>query len=317
MEAPWIAFEGLGIKFEKVAKSFFIFGAEIHWYGVLIAFGLVLAMILALRKCKKYGFTQDDILNYMIVCSPVAIIFARLYYVVFEWEKFASRPIEILYVWNGGLAIYGAIIGIVISAFIASKVMKHDLIKLFDFALPYVLIGQSIGRWGNFVNQEAYGVETSLPWKMTGSDIFGGTVGVHPNFLYESLWCILLFAFIMVYRSKWRKNKGELTCLYFMGYGLERAFMENVRGEDSLLFMGQKVSLWLSVVLVLVFGGIFIYLRFFKKPVKNEVAEDDTEEQESEENLLAVSDEENAEIQTASEMQTDEVKNDDEVTDES
>ena len=237
-------------------------GVQIYWYGILIALGFMLAVIAAFRVCNRHGFSQDDILTYIICCTPVAIVCARLYFVAFKWSDYSSNLWLIFDVRSGGLAIYGAVIGIAISAFIMAKVKKQSLIELFDFALPYVLIGQAVGRWGNFVNQEAYGITTDLPWGMSGSGIVEGKV--HPNFLYESLWCIFVFVLIILYRNKFRKNKGEVMSLYFIGYGIGRAFIESIRGEDTLMFLGQRVSMWLSILLVVGFGAYFVHLRFMK-----------------------------------------------------
>jgi len=286
LTTPWIAFEGLDIRLEGISRGFELFGFTIHWYGVIIALGFSLALILGLRACKKYGFSQDDILAYVIVGAPTALIFARLYFVAFQWQYYSDDLMRIFNFRGGGLAIYGAVIGIGLVAFIMTKIKKQNVLDLLDLALPYVLLGQAIGRWGNFINQEAYGIETSLPWGMSGSDIgagiYRGNIAVHPNFLYESLWCFLMFALILVYRNKVKHKRGEIMCLYFVGYGVGRAVIESIRGGDTLLFLGQRVSMWLSILLVLGFGAYFVYLRFFKKykevnEVKDE-AEDTAEE---------------------------------------
>ena len=260
MKEPWIAFEGLGIVLEDVQKGFDI---TIHWYGVLIAIGFLLAVILGLRACKKFGLSQDDVLTYILIAIPAAVVGARLYFVAFKWEVYANNLKEIFNIRNGGLAIYGGIIAALLATAIATKVRKQSFLNLMDFAMPYVLIGQAIGRWGNFINQEAYGKVTTLPWGMTGSGIPEGSV--HPYFFYESMWCLVVFGLIMLYRSKWWKNTGELACLYFAGYGVGRSIFEYIRGDDALLIGNQRVSFWLSIALVLVFGGAFVYLRFIKK----------------------------------------------------
>lgn len=272
MQEPWIAFEGLGIVFENVQRGITIGeNFTIYWYGVLIAFGFLLAVILALRSCEKFGISQDDLLTYIIVAMPAAVVGARLYFVAFKWEEYADNLMSIFDIRSGGLAIYGGVIAAILAVAIATKVKKQSFWNLLDFAMPYVLIGQGIGRWGNFINQEAYGKETTLPWGMSGSAIEGT---VHPNFFYESIWCLLLFVFIMIYRKKLWKNTGELMCLYFAGYGMERTFMEYIRGEDALLIGNQRVSFWLSIALVVVFGVIFVYLRFLKKGPGHKIADD-------------------------------------------
>lgn len=272
MQEPWIAFEGLGLVFENVQRGITIGeNFTIYWYGVLIALGFLLAVILALRSCERFGISQDDLLTYIIVAMPAAIVGARLYFVAFKWEEYADNLWSIFDIRNGGLAIYGGVIAAILAVAIATKVKKQSFWNLLDFAMPYVLIGQGIGRWGNFINQEAYGKETTLPWGMSGSGIEGT---VHPNFFYESMWCLLLFVFIMIYRKKLWKNTGELMCLYFAGYGIERTFMEYIRGNDALLIGNQRVSFWVSIALVVVFGAIFVYLRFLKKGPGVKVADE-------------------------------------------
>lgn len=272
MQEPWIAFEGLGIVFENVQRGIKISeNFTIYWYGVLIAVGFLLAVLLALRSCEKFGISQDDLLTYIIVAMPAAVVGARAYFVAFKWEEYADNLWSVFDIRSGGMAIYGGVIAAIIAAAIVAKIKKHNFWNLLDLAMPYVLIGQGLGRWGNFINQEAYGKETTLPWGMTGSNIPGT---VHPNFLYESLWCLLLFAFIMLYRKKLWKNTGELMCLYFAGYGIERTFMEYIRGADALLIGNQRISFWVSIALVVVFGGLFIYLRFIKKGPGFKVADE-------------------------------------------
>lgn len=287
MKEPWIAFEGLGITLENVQRGITIPGGTIpflendftiYWYGVLIALGFLLAVVLGLRSCEKFGISQDDLLTYIIVATPVAAICARLYFVIFKWEDYAGNLAGILDIRNGGLAIYGGVIGIVVTVVVMTRVKKQNVWNLLDFAMPYVLIGQAIGRWGNFFNQEAYGRETNLPWGMSGSNIMSGTVKVHPDFFYESVWCLLVFAFIMFYRKKLWKNTGELMCLYFIGYGIGRTFIEYIRGDDALLIGNQRVSLWLSAIFVLAFGAVFVYLRFLKKGPAVKVCEEAVKE---------------------------------------
>lgn len=264
MKTPWIMFDGLGITLEGVERGFEIGGFSIYWYGILIAAGFLLAVLLGLRVCRQFGFTSDDILTYIIICAPAAIVCARIYFVIFHWETYMQDWTKVFHLRGGGLAIYGGVIGVLIAAFIATRIKKQSLIRLLDFAMPYVLIGQAIGRWGNFFNQEAYGVETTLPWGMSGSGIQNGTVTVHPNFFYEFLWCTLIFFLIVLYKRKARKNFGELMCLYFIGYGIGRAVIESIRGEDTLMWGSLRVSMWLSILFVVFFSACFLYLRFIK-----------------------------------------------------
>ena len=183
-----IAFPGLGLEFTINRVAFTVFGKEIYWYGIIICVGFILAALYLNFRVKKFGFTSDNLIDCMIICVPVGVVCARLYYVVFEWEYYSQHPAEIVAVWNGGIAIYGAVIGVLIALFAYSRFKKLSFAGLCDMAALGLLIGQCIGRWGNFINGEAHGGTTLLPWRMT---IDAGSP-VHPTFLYESLWLSLI-----------------------------------------------------------------------------------------------------------------------------
>ena len=261
----YIAFPNLGLKF-NVGRGIQITDSySIKWYGIIICLAFVLCVILGLRSCEKRGLKKDDLMDYILITVPSAIIGARLYFVIFyPGDTYKENPLKIFEIWNGGLAIYGGIIGAILAVFIVSRVKKHNAVFLFDFMLPYICLGQAIGRWGNFFNQEAYGGTTTLPWGMTGDLIsaeFGDSL-VHPTFLYESLWCFIAFAI--------------MTALYFVLYGAERAVIEGMR-TDSLMLGSVRVSQLLSAILCVagIFLLIFLQVRK-KKALAEEIVEDDS-----------------------------------------
>lgn len=245
---------------------------NIYWYGFLIALGILLAMIYGFRKMKSFGIDSDRATDAVIGGLVGAILGARLYYILFNSEMSISDFFDFR---QGGLAIYGGIIGALIVGGIIAKLRKLKLTALLDVVAPCFLIGQAVGRWGNFFNQEAFGTNTDLPWGMMSyktmnfiaeNDNLGGTLSVyapvHPCFLYESLWCILGFVLIHLY-MKHRKFDGELFLMYIGWYGLGRFFIESIR-TDSLYLANIKVSQLLaalcfvaSIVLIIVFRGIF------------------------------------------------------------
>lgn len=244
--------------------AFQIGSIEIKWYGVIISLAVVLCIILGLRSCEKHGLTKDDVLDYIIFAIPSAIVGARLYYVIFEWDRYKHNLLSIFDYTNGGLAVYGGVIAALLALFFVSRYKKHSFLNVAGFAMPYIILGQAIGRWGNFFNQEAFGCETTLPWGMTGNKIqaLGYTELVHPTFLYESLWCFAAFAVLMIYRKKWEKSDRECLYLYMILYGIERTVVEGLRTDS--LYIGNtdiRVSQVLSAVLVIAGIALFIYTK--------------------------------------------------------
>jgi phosphatidylglycerol:prolipoprotein diacylglycerol transferase len=261
-------FPGLGLNFEINNVAFKVFGLSAYWYGILIAFALLLAMILALRSCEKFGISQDTLLDGVLIAVPCAIVFSRLYYVVFSWDEYKDNLLKIFDTRSGGLAIYGAVIGAALGAFVYTRIKKISFLNIFDFAVPYIILGQAIGRWGNFINQEAYGAPTDLLWRMNGTYIDKyvkgegldpAVWGVHPTFLYESLWNFAVFAFLIIFRRK-KKLNGEVVSLYLILYGIGRAFIEGLR-TDSLMLGNIRFSQMLSIVFIIVLVPLFIYRR--------------------------------------------------------
>lgn len=291
MAKGWVEFPNLfgdkGLRIPIDDTAFKIGSFEVKWYGLIICLAVVLCIVLGLKSCNKHGLTQDDVLDYILFAIPSAMIGARFYYVIFQWENYAEEPIKALYVWEGGLAVYGGVIAALIALLCVAKYKKHSFIRVAGFAMPYIILGQAIGRWGNFFNQEAYGRYTTLPWGMTGSEIEGwvyeqaakgvegysvGTL-VHPTFLYESLWCFAAFAFMMIYRKKWEKHEGESLCLYMILYGLERTFVEGLRTDS--LYIGDtnvRVSQLLSAILVIAGIALFIDLKRKQRNMLYEVS---------------------------------------------
>jgi phosphatidylglycerol:prolipoprotein diacylglycerol transferase len=238
-------------------------GSGIYWYGILIALGLILAVCFAMTQRYKYGITEDNILDTVLWGIPFGIIGARLYYVIFYLDSFRNSEGkldfgQVIAIWDGGLAIYGAVIAVVLVALVMSKISKFNLWALMDLVVMGLLIGQSVGRWGNFMNREAFGSETTLPWRMQLTLRTGEIVQVHPTFFYESLWNVIGLLLIVFVVSRARRFDGENTCFYFLWYGIGRFFIEGLRTDSLYLFdwqiMGQpiRVSQALSLVMIVV-----------------------------------------------------------------
>ncbi|HBT64777.1 MAG TPA: prolipoprotein diacylglyceryl transferase [Ruminococcaceae bacterium] len=267
----FVAFPALNLKLgiSDTIFSFKIFGTqfELRWYGLLIAVGFLLAVIYALRRAKQFDIDPDRLIDVTLVSALFAFIGARLYYVLFSEDRadFFENPVKILQVWNGGLAIYGGIIFAFITAIWMCRVRKVNTLAVFDIASIGFLIGQSIGRWGNFFNQEAFGSNTNLPWGMTGSIIqrglngygFDPTQPVHPTFLYESLWCFAGFLLLHFLSKKAYKFKGQIFASYIMWYGLGRFMIESLRTDSLMLGATMRVSMVVAGLSVL--GGVVLY----------------------------------------------------------
>jgi len=234
--------------------AFEIFGIEIMWYGILISIGVILGTILALREAKRVGVDENAFIDLLLFAIPAAVIGARAYYVIFSWDYYKDNPIQILNFRGGGLAIHGAIIAAVITAVIFTRRRNLDFWQIADIAAPSLALGQAIGRWGNFINQEAYGIPTDLPW-----GIIVNGVKVHPTFLYESIGDFLIFLFLVWYRRKKVKVSGEVFLLYIVLYSTVRFFVEGLR-IDSLMLGPIRVAQLVSVVSIIV-GLVYLYVR--------------------------------------------------------
>lgn len=253
-----------GIKIPINNVAFTIPGTDfnIYWYGILIALGFSIALVYALRNAEHHGIDKDKMIDVVLVGFVTAIIGARGYYVIFSDHVYTSFR-EVIAIHDGGLAIYGGIIGALLGGGIMCLIRKVNVLAMFDLAMPGFLIGQSIGRWGNFLNQEAYGYATGSDWfGMTGSKISQvmGEELVHPCFLYESLWCAACF-FLLWRISKNRKFDGQIFSLYMILYSAGRFFIEGLRTDSlyiDLIFVKMRVSQVLAAALVL--AGIILYL---------------------------------------------------------
>lgn len=281
-----VSFPGLGLEFELNRVAFSVFGHNIYWYGVIIAAGFLLAVAFGLWKATRFGLDPDTIVDAIFYVVPSAIIGARLYYVIFNPSVCYNADgslslLRAIAFWDGGLAIYGGVIATVISALIFCKVRKVDFWSGMDITSYGLLIGQLIGRWGNFVNVEAYGSVTGLPWRMCSESIanelwskglldsqeaylsiLDGTLGVHPTFLYESLWNLLGLVLLLLLMKKGRRFNGQMFLSYVIWYGLGRAAIEGLR-TDSLYFFGTAIrsSQMLGLVSAAVAIGIYAYRR--------------------------------------------------------
>lgn len=243
MHSP-IYFPMLGENFSIDPPSYFeLFGLKIHWYGVIIAFGFILAVAYALHRKKEFGLTEDNLIDMLLFAVPAALIGARIYYVVFNFAQYENNLSDIYKIWEGGLAIYGAIIFAVITVYIFAKVKKIPVGAFFDIGGLGLMIGQAVGRWGNFMNREAYGGETDIFCRM-GITLSDGTITyVHPTFLYESLWNVIGFIIIHIWSKKHRKYDGQVFLLYMGWYGIGRFFIEGLRSDSLYLFgTGIRVS---------------------------------------------------------------------------
>ena len=260
-----VQFPKLGWEFQIDPVAFTIGNLEIRWYGILIAAGFLLAFFYALASCKKMRINEDKLINCVIVGMICGVIGARLYYVIFyPGSDYIENPMAIFDLRKGGLGIYGGIIGGLLGGAITGKICHLRIPPILDLASLGFLIGQCIGRWGNFVNQEAFGGATSLPWGMqsAATELVVPNSPVHPCFLYESLWCLLGFLLLHTFTRKFRKYDGQTFLLYLLWYGVGRFFIEGLR-QDSLLtpFLGLRVSqvvaaatVIISLVLLLVFS---------------------------------------------------------------
>lgn len=258
--------------------AFSIGGFNVYWYGIIIGIGFVLAVLYALHRTKSVGLTHDNVFDICIIGIPVSIIFARLFYIIGDIGSMNSFA-DIFKIHNGGLSIIGGITGILITGLTYSKAKNIEALKLFDFAVPSVMIGQIVGRWGNFVNAEVYGKETVLPWGMKISKVITDYAGtqhtynvtsgmVHPLFLYESLWMLLGLILVIMYQDNKRKN-GTVVSFYLIWYGAGRIINESLRADEYVLkIAGAPISLIMAAAMI-VSGAAM--LGILKKPMKKTV----------------------------------------------
>ena len=266
-----ISFPGLGISYLNPPAFFSVFGHRIYFYGVLFALGFTLGILYCARRSKDFGLKSDDFYDMVILLIPLSILCARIYYVLFRLDDFIGRPLIAYFaVWEGGIAIYGGIIGGILAIWLVTRRKKLPFLAMLDLTVFGVLIGQIIGRWGNFMNREAFGAQTEVFCRMGLTDPSGHTIYVHPTFLYESLWNLALFIGLWLWvRKGKRKYDGQMSLLYFFFYGLGRAWIEGLR-TDSLYIghTGIRVSQALSLVLVLCAGALLLWERRREHPAE-------------------------------------------------
>ena len=239
--------------------AFTIGTLPIRWYGLLISSAILIGVLLASREVEKQGLNVDHFLNVILVSVPCAIIGARLFYVIFRWDYYRLHPWESVMTWKGGLAIHGGVIGGLLAGYFMCRRYRLSFPQLADIVAPSLILGQAIGRWGNFFNQEAYGYPTNLPWAMYIAGAYR-----HPTFLYESIWNLLIFALLLWLRRQPNIKAGDIFLAYMAGYSVGRFFIEGLR-TDSLMFGPFRAAQLVSIVAVV---GVLIY-RFWWIPKAN------------------------------------------------
>lgn len=277
-DMPEIWFPNLGIQIKELSNvAFSIFGIDVYWYGVIIGTGIILSLFLALYEAKRTNQNPENYMDFTMIAIVVCVICARLYYVIFSWDYYSQHLSEIFAIRNGGLAIYGGIIGGVLTAYFYTKAKKLNFWLFADTAAPSLLLGQIIGRWGNFFNREAFGGYTDGLFAMRymkdqvsniSQSVLDKVVNINgveyiqvqPTFLYESFWNLCVFIILMVLKRK-KKFDGEIFGLYIIGYALGRVWIEGLRTDQLIIgSIGIPVSQLLSAFLIVV-GIVIIYLR--------------------------------------------------------
>ncbi len=257
-----ISFPSLGLELNP-PRGFSVGAMEIRFYGIIIAVGLLLAVVYGLKRRSQFGLKENDILDGILGIVPFAVICARAYYCIFAWEEFAANPIRVLYIWEGGLAIYGAVIGAALGVIALCIIRKIKLPALLDLVCLGFLIGQCIGRWGNFFNREAFGAETEGFFRM---GLFDSVAGLwhyyHPTFLYESLWNLAGFV-ALHFLSKKRQYDGQIALGYVAWYGLGRTLIEGLR-MDSLMLGPVRISQLLAAVSCFAATAVLVVMAFKK-----------------------------------------------------
>ncbi|KKI92831.1 diacylglyceryl transferase [Bacillus sp. SA1-12] len=240
---------------------------QIHWYGLIIGVGALLGLLIAVRESERRGLHKDTFVDLVLFAIPIAILGARAYYVIFQWDYYSQNPGDIIKIWNGGLAIHGGLIAAVLTGVVFARVKGLSFWKLADIAAPSIILGQAIGRWGNFMNQEAFGGPVSrgfleglmLPDFIINQMYINGEYH-HPTFLYESLWNFVGFIGLMLLR-KANFRRGELFLTYVIWYSIGRFFIEGMRTDSLMLTDTLRIAQVISIVLIAVAVGIMIFRR--------------------------------------------------------
>jgi phosphatidylglycerol:prolipoprotein diacylglycerol transferase len=239
----------------------------VHWYGIIMGSAVFLGLWLAMREAKRQGLNPDIFVDLVLWAVPISILGARAYYVIFEWDYFGTHPGDIIAVWEGGLAIHGALIGATLTGIVFARVKKISFLKLADMAAPSLILGQAIGRWGNFMNQEAHGGPVSEAFisifpQFIQAQMFIGEQYYHPTFLYESIWNLLVLAVLLVLRRQNWINRGEVFFSYLMMYSIGRFFIEGMRTDSLMLTDTIRVAQFISV---LIFVGATLLILWRRK----------------------------------------------------
>ncbi|MRX72346.1 prolipoprotein diacylglyceryl transferase [Bacillus lacus] len=240
---------------------------QIHWYGVIIGLGALLGLLLAVRESERRGLHKDTFVDLVLFAIPIAILSARAYYVIFEWDYYSQNPEQIPMIWQGGLAIHGGLLGAFITGAVFARIKKISFWKLADIAAPSIILGQAIGRWGNFINQEAHGGPVTrefleglyLP-EFIVNQMFINGVYYHPTFLYESLWNLAGFAVLMLLRRA-NFRRGELFLTYIIWYSVGRFFIEGLRTDSLMITETLRTAQVISIVLIVAAVAVLIYRR--------------------------------------------------------
>lgn len=294
-----VSFPGLGLEFELNRVAFSVFGKDVYWYGIIIALGFILAVLYGYRRAPRYGVDQDKLMDMLFFAVPLCIIGARVYYVIFN-PSICYNPdgsfsfYRAIAIWDGGLAIYGGVIMAIITVAVYCRVRKQSFWDYADVGSLGVLIGQLVGRWGNFVNVEAYGGLTAAPWRMCSpsianylwqhgditsmeeyESILSGTLGVHPTFFYESVWNLIGFVILALIGRKKRKCRGQIFAGYLIWYGFGRAIIEGLR-TDSLYFFGTGIRTSQMVGILSVIAGVVVLIHQMKTAPVAAVPEEGT-----------------------------------------
>lgn len=242
--------------------AFYLGSWPVHWYGIILTVAMLVGTVLAAREAQREGLDPDHLYNLALFMIPAAILCARAYYVIFNWSYYAANPLEIPAIWHGGLAIHGAVLGGALVGYLYARHYQLNFGQLADIVAPSLVLGQAIGRWGNFVNQEAYGVPTNLPWAMYIAGEYR-----HPTFLYESLWDFGVFLLLLWQRRKNDQLKtGDLFIIYLLAYSLGRFWVEGLR-TDSLMLGPLRMAQVISFSFILLAGSL-LYYRHRKNKIK-------------------------------------------------